>query len=132
MRLWRMMGQYDAETKAFEPVAGAAAPSPYVPDFSGTLVALRTIVGAAAATSLQEHVQWKLTCTTFVPNEVQAGSGGAGLRTAPAFQPAPIDWGMNQRVQSGVPIKIEARNLTADTPVTVESYLYGLFEVGRV
>ena len=87
MRTWRLLGEYDSETTAFTALAGSVG-SPYTPDFNGRLVALRTIVGGGSATSLVQHIIFRLTCTKFNPN--------AG----------------------------------AETPVTVEAFIYGLFEVG--
>jgi hypothetical protein len=48
--------------------------------------------------------------------------------TAPAIIPAALDWAIDQPVAAGVPITIEGRNMTADTPVSVDVQLYGCFE----
>lgn len=132
MKVWRLIGHYDAETTTYSACAGALQTSPYTPDFSGTLVALRGLVMGGAATSLVQHVQFRLTCTTFRPNTLHCGVQGAGLQTAPAVSMGPVlDWACNQTVQSGVPIDVEGRNNAgAETPVTVNVALYGLFEVG--
>lgn len=127
MGYWRLLGQYDAETTTYSACAGTPA-SPYTPDKSGRLKALRTIVNRSAAASLINHVQFKLTCTTFIPNSIECGAQGSGLQTAPALQSEALDWAINQPVQAGVPITIEGRNVTADTPVTVSVLLYGYFE----
>jgi hypothetical protein len=37
------------------------------------------------------------------------------------------DWEVDEPVKAGVPITIEAKNNTVDTPVTVSVFLYGLF-----
>jgi hypothetical protein len=131
MRVWRLLGEYNAESKTYSALAGTAQTSPYTPDFSGALVGIRVIGGADGVTTKTEHVQFKMTCTTFQPNVLHVGFGGGGIRTAPAFQPVPLEWPISQRVQSGVPIDIEARNVTADTPVGVDVFLYGLFQVGK-
>jgi len=128
MKMWRMITQYDAETTAYTACAGTPA-SPYTPDFNGVLVGLRTIVNRSAATSLINHVQFKLTCNTFKPNSIEIGAQGSGLQTAPAEQPPPMEWPIEQPVQAGVPITIEGRCVTADTPVTVSVLVYGLFIV---
>jgi hypothetical protein len=130
-RLWRLVAEYDAETATFSACAGAAQTSPYTPDFNGRLVGLRGIMNRAAATSLINHVQLRLTCTTFNPNTIHVGIQGNGIQTAPVSGPEAIDWQMDQAVQAGVPISIEARNVTADTPVGVSVLLYGLFDTGR-
>lgn len=118
------MGLYDAETKTFSEFGTGK----FTPSVDGRLLAIRVIIGAAAATSLTEHVQFRLTCSKFSPNSIYSGHSGNGLATAPAFKPAPADWIVDQPVSSGSPITMEGRNLTADTPVTVEVYVYGLFE----
>ena len=129
MKVWRLMAQYDAESTTYTACAGTPA-SPYTPDFSGRLVGLRTIPNRSAATSLINHVQFRLNSTSFKPNAIECGAQGSGLQTAPAIQPPPVEWPIDQEVQSGVPITIEARNVPADAPVTVSVLLYGLFEYG--
>jgi len=125
MAVWtEYLGIYDAETKTFS----ALAASPYSPTKSGRIKELIVVIGSAAVTTLVEHVQFKLTCTTFDPNTIYAYASGAGLRTAPAFPILPVSIPVDQKITAGVPITIEARNLTADTPVTVEVYLYMVCE----
>jgi len=118
------LGIYDAETKTFS----ALATSPYSPTKSGRLKELRVVVSAAAVTSLTEHVQFKLTCTTFNPNSIYAWAQGSGLATAPRQNLPEFIIPVDQPVQAGVPITIEGRNLTADTPITVEVHVYAVFE----
>lgn len=125
---WRLMGRYDAETTTYSACAGTGATSPYTPDVGGTLRMLRTEVGGGAATSLANHIQFKLTCATFRPNSIECYAQGAGLQTAPYLQPKERDFVVNQPVQAGVPITIEGRNLNAETPVTVDAMIYGYFE----
>lgn len=122
-----MMAQYDAETTSYTECAGTPT-SPFTPDFSGKLVGLRTIANRQAATSLVDHVQFKLTCNMFKPNSIECGAQGGGLQTAPAIQTPPIEWPVDQPVQAGVPITVEGRCI-GDTPVTVSVLLYGLFEL---
>lgn len=129
MKFWRLLGHYDAESTTYSACAGVPA-SPYTPDIDARLVGLRAIVNRNAATSLINHIQFKLTSTTFTPNAIEVGAQGSGLQTAPAQQAETLDYQVDQPVKSGVPISIEARNVTADTPVTVSALLYGLFEVG--
>jgi hypothetical protein len=128
MKLWRLIGRYDAESTTYTECAGTGATSPYTPDFNGRLVGLRGIAGGGAATTLINHVQFKLTCTTFKPNSIEAAAQGGGIMTAPAFIPPALDFAVDQPVAAGVPITIEGRNLTADTPVSVDVQLYGCFE----
>lgn len=129
-RIWRCLGLYDAESTTYTELAGTVA-SPFQPDFSGRLIGLRTIASRGAAATLLNHIGFRLTCAAWAPNTVEVGCQGSGLQTAPALQAGHMDWQMDQPVQSGVKITVEGRNLTADTPVTVEALIYGLFEVGR-
>jgi len=132
MRLWRLLGHYDSETTAYTACAGALQTSPYTPDFSGTLVALRIIVMGGAATSLVQGIQFRLNSTTFTPNAIECAGQGSGLQTAPHHQTPPIDWSVNQPVRSGNPVHVEGRNNAgAETPVTVNAAVWGLFDVAQ-
>jgi hypothetical protein len=128
-KAWMMIGRYDAETTTYSATAGSGVSNPFMPPFNGRLIGLRGVPGGGPATSLVNSVQFKLTSTTFLPNAIEAGVLGNGIQTAPAFKPAPIDWACDQEVRSGIGINIEARNLDADTPVTVDVQLWGCFEV---
>jgi len=128
-KYWKLLAEYDAESLTYTACAGGAQASPYTPTENAKLVGLRVEIGRDAATSLINSIQWKLTSTTFSPNSIEVGGTGTGIQTAPAFQPAPTDWAVDQQVQAGVPITVEARNVTADTPVTVCALLWGYFEV---
>ena len=128
-KFWRLIGHYNAVTTVFSECAGAMQTSPYTPDVNAKLIGLRGIVGGGAATSLVQHVQFRLTCTTFNPNTIHAAAQGGGIQTAPAFMGMALDWEVSQDVRAGVPITIEGRNEAgAETPVTDEVQLYGLFE----
>lgn len=133
MKAWRLVGHYNATSTTYSACAGALQTSPYTPDFSGRLIALRGLVAGGAATSLVNHVQFRLTSTTFTPNTIHAAAQGSGLQTAPAVKFGEVlDWPCDQPVAAGVPITVEGRNEAgAETPVTDEVVLYGLFEVGR-
>ena len=125
-KYWKLLGEYDAETSTYSALAGANAPSPYTPSENAKLIGLRVIVSATAATSLTEAVQFKLTCSTFKPNSIEVGGQGNGLATAPRSELTPLDWAVEQTVQAGVPITIEAR-CTSGTPVTNNVQLWGCF-----
>lgn len=127
-RSWRLLAEYDAETTTYSAAAGAAQTSPYTPDFSGRLIGLRTQVSRTAATTLTDAVQFRLTCTTFNPQTIHVGAVGTGLQTAPANIAPPVDWAVDQMVQAGVPITIEARCILANH-VTNDILLYGCFDV---
>jgi hypothetical protein len=126
-KFWRLLAEYDAETTTYTACVGPKGSSPYTPDVSGKLIGLRAIANRSAVTSLINHVQFRLSCTTFNPNSIECGCQGTGIQTAPAFQQAVFDFEVDQPVQAGVPITIEARNNTVDTPVTVSAMLYGMF-----
>mgnify|MGYP001486695164 CR=1 FL=1 len=131
MRYWRLLGEYDAETTTFSAFAGGGGASPYAPVEGARLKGLRVIPNRSAATSLINHVEFRLTSSSFKPNAIEVGGQGSGLQTAPALQAEKIDWEVDQPVTPGVPITLEGRNITADTPVTVSVLLYGLFDNGQ-
>jgi hypothetical protein len=127
-RFWRLMGEMVETAVTYGPVAGAAAPSPYVPDVDANLVGLRVLTSRQAATSLTNAQQIRLTCTTFNPNTIHIAALGSGLQTAPAQPPPNIDYDINQPVKAGVPITIEGRN-TYTGAVTPDTLILGLFEI---
>lgn len=125
-RFWRLMGGYDAETNAYSACAYVQA-SPWTPDFNGRLVGLRTQASYTAATSLVGNIQFRIGCTNFSPNSIECYAQGGGLATVPANISAPIDFAVDQPIVAGVPITVEGR-CNDMTPVTVQAYLYGLFQ----
>ena len=127
-KYWRLLGLYNAESTTYSACAGNAQTSPYTPDENAVLTGLRVIVSADAVTTLTEAVQFKLTCTTFKPNSIEVVGQGIGLATAPRLGGLVTDYPVQQKVQAGVPITVEARNVTADTPVGVSTLLMGCFE----
>lgn len=135
MRYWDCMAEYDAESTSWSipsGVGGSVTNGQYLPAGTGRLLGLRTVVNRDAASSLTNHVQFKLSCASFVPNEIIVGSQGTGLQTAPALMGgdgSKLDWDVEQPVVAGKPINIQARDVTADTPVTNSVLLYGLFEI---
>lgn len=127
-KFWRLIGEMVETATTYGPVAGAAAPSPYVPDVDAQLVGIRLIPGRQAATSLVNGQQIRMTCTTFTPNTIHVASSGSGLQTAPVTQPTTVDYEVNQPVKAGVPITIEGRNTYANA-VTPDTLIMGLFEI---
>jgi len=91
-------------------------------------VALRTIASRDAATSLTNAVGIRLTSTSFQPNTIEVCAEGGGLQTAPVANPYVVDYEVDQEVKSGVEITLEAKNITADTPVTPNVLLLGYFD----
>lgn len=126
-RFWRLLGEMVETGTAFAPVAGAAAPSPYVPDIDAFLMGIRVIPSRQAATSLTNGFQIQLVCTTFHPNTIHVAASGVGLATAPAADVLPVDYEVNQPVRAGVPITIQGRNTYANA-VTPDNLIMGLFE----
>lgn len=132
-KYWDCLAEYDSESTSWSTpsgVGGSTTTGLYSPLLSGKLVGLRVIVNRDAASSLTNHVQFKLSCPTFSPNAMIIGGQGSGLQTAPALMSgdvSKIDYEVDQNVQTGSPIKIEARDVTADTPVTNSVLLYGCF-----
>jgi len=128
MKYWRCLGQYDAESTTYSELAVAGFTSPFSVPKNGRLTGLRAIINRSAVTSLINHIEFRLSCTDWSPNVIEVGGQGGGIQTAPVSQPAPFDYDIDQPVVSGHTMTIEARNVTADTPVTVSAMLYGRFE----
>lgn len=127
-RCWRLIGHSVDEGTTYAPCAGTFQTSPYTPDFNGTLLDIKTIVGRTAATTLTDHGQVRLTSTTFVPNTIHAAYLGSGLQTAPAQAAVPLEFPCAQPVKSGVPITVETRNANA-SGVTNDIFIFGYFDV---
>ncbi|GAI24621.1 unnamed protein product, partial [marine sediment metagenome] len=85
------------------------------------------LVYGSAATALIEGLVARCTSPLWgVP--VTVGTAGGGLRTAPTL---PVPTGIQNcdvPVVIGSDIVCEIKNVTADTPVTVEATLIGVFE----
>lgn len=126
-KYWKLLAEYDAETTTYSECAGGSGSSPYTPTEAAKLVGLRVVVSADAATTLTEAVQFKLTCSTFKPNSIEVVGQGIGIATAPRVGVPYMDYAVDQPVAAGVPITIEARNVTADTPVTNNVLILGCF-----
>lgn len=101
--------------------------SPYSPLTDGRLIQLILVVYGSAVTALIEGLVARAECVLWgVP--VTVALAGPGLRTAPAF-PIPVGkQNCDVPVKTGSQIKLEIKNVTADTPVTVEATLIGVFE----
>lgn len=129
-KYWKLLAEYDEEGVTFTPCLGtvSGAKSPYSPVENAKLKGLRAFVNRDGATTLINAVQFKLDCATFSPNSLECGVQGSGLQTVPAMQSKSTDWEFDQPVKAGVPIIIEARNITGDTPVGVGALLYGFFD----
>lgn len=126
MKYWRVIGHYTGEATTFEALAGAFQASPYTHDEKARLVGIRLLQADEAATSLVEGYQVRISSTTFKPNTIHVCGTGRGLGTAPAFPVPPIDYDIDQPVDVGVPITIEARHAVA-TAVTANVIIMGCF-----
>jgi len=124
---WRCISHYNAETQAYSACAGTFQASPFTPDVSGRLLAVRLLEGQEAATSLACDIQIRLSCAIWKPNTMDVVLNGSGLKTVPVAHQSMVDYPVNQPVQAGVPITVEGRNATA-TGVTVSVHIMGLFE----
>lgn len=130
VKYWKLLAEDDAETTSYSAATGttSGASSPYTPKRDARLIGLRVMESSVAATTVMTAAQWKLTCDTFSPNSIECGLNGSALHTAPISRLQWMDWVVDQRVKAGVPITIECRIIGAMTNVTVEHYLWGLFE----
>jgi len=129
-KYWKLLGEYDAESTTYAAVLGttSGASSPYTPSEDARLIGLRVQPSEVAVTTVMTHVQWRLTCATFEPQTIECYGQGAGLHTAPLATVGHKDFIVDQEVKAGVPITIEARTAGAYASVTVECFLWGLFE----
>lgn len=127
---WEAIAEYDAETKTWSACVGTVSgySSPWTPKKSARCTKLRVIINADAATTLAQHVQFRLKYSEWPVDIIVAGQG-VGLQTVPTQARAePIDWEVDLGIKAGVPMEIEGRNVTADTPVGVSALLYALME----
>ena len=103
--------------------------SPYSPVKSGRLVGLIATIGGSAATALWNGGYIRITSTSFGGVDCYVPFMGAGIKTAPAFNPHGIvHVAVDLAVQIGVPIRAYLKHETADTPITFEAQLFGVFE----
>lgn len=101
--------------------------SPYSPLADGRLIQLKLVVYGSAATALIEGIEAVATCPLWgVP--VSVATAGAGIRTALCAVVPPGIQNCDVPVKTGVQITLQIKNITADTPVTVEAVLIGVFE----
>lgn len=109
-------------------VYAAMTGSPYAPLLTGRLIQLKLIVYGSAATALIEGLVAKVQCAKWgVPVTVMTAGGGIRTATCPPIPPGIQN--CDVPVETGVNLTAEIKNVTADTPVTVEATLIGVFEV---
>lgn len=127
MRTWQLMGHYNGESQTYEALSGGFQTSPFTPPVNGRLKGIRVITGGEAATSLVEGIQFRLSSVSFTPNVIHVVAQGNGLQTVPKTPPTVFDYEVDQPVNTGAPIAIEARHNVA-TAVTCQAFILGLFE----
>lgn len=108
-------------------VGSSAAVGNYTVAYNGRLAKVTLLWAGEAATSLAEAARVELECTIWVPNRLKFGIVMAGIRTAPAFPIAPVDWACDQMVSTDQAIKGQYIHNTAATPITSNLRCYGTF-----
>lgn len=118
------MGTYIGAGKTFVAMTG----SPFAPLANGRLIQVKLLVYGSAVTALIEGVVATLSSPSFGGVPVTVGTAGSGIRTA-TIPAVPIGiQNCDVPVKVGVNITLQIKNVTADTPVTVEATLIGVFE----
>jgi len=133
MAVWtEIMGRYDGEETSWTALVGAGYTSPYTPKANCRLRKLSIVQAAGAATTLIDAVVFRLTHAGFRPvNSLEVGYYGGGVQTNANHkmnQGIAAEWEVDQQLQAGVPVVIEAKNISAQTAVTVDVLLIGTFE----
>jgi len=118
------MGTYIGASKTYVAMTG----SPFAPLTNGRLVQLKMIVYGSAVTALIEGLTVLAECPAWGGVPVTISGAGAGIRTAPAFPVPVVVQNCDVPVKTGVNITLKIKNVTADTPVTVEATIIGVFE----
>lgn len=104
--------------------------SPYSPLASGRLKKLILTANGSAATSLVNAGYGIVKCPSFGGVDCYIPFSQPGIKTAPAFggSHAIVEVDCDLAVKVGVAIKAYICHETADTPVTAEFQLFGVFE----
>lgn len=104
--------------------------SPYAPLTSGRLKKLIATINGSAATALFNAGYIKVSCTSFGGVEAFVPFSGPGIKTAPAFggSHAIVEVDVDLAVKTGVNIRAHVKHETADTPITFEAQLFGVFQ----
>lgn len=124
------IGEYDAEATTWAAVLGTLSgyKSPYTPLKTGRIRKLRIIFTGGAATQLIDHVQFRLKSAAW-PVDCVVGADGGGVHTNGIPYTAPSEeFDVDLPITAGVPVTIEGRNVTPQTPVTVSVMLYATIE----
>jgi hypothetical protein len=125
------IGEYDSEAVAtWAALQGTVSgfKSPWTPLANGRIKKLRIVFAGGAATQLIDHVQFRLKSAAW-PVESIVGADGGGVHTNGIPYTAPSEeWEVDLPITAGVPITIEGRNVTVQTPVTVMVLLYATIE----
>jgi hypothetical protein len=103
--------------------------SPYSPLASGRLKKLILVASGSAASALWNGGYAVVESVSFGGVKAYVPFCGVGLKTAPAFGGQNIySVDVDLAVRTGVVITAKLKHETADTPVTFEGQLYGVFE----
>jgi len=102
--------------------------SPYSPLANGRLKQLILTDNCDAATGLWNAGYCRVTSVAFGGVDAYVPFSGQGIKTAPAFGGSINKVDVDLAVKTGVVIKAYLKHETADTPVTFEGQLFGVFE----
>ena len=103
--------------------------SPYAPLVNGRLVKVIATIGGSAATALWNSGYIVLKSVSFGGVDCYLPFSGSGIKTAPAVNVNGIvSLDVDLQVRIGVVIKAFVKHETADTPITFEAQLFGVFE----
>ncbi len=99
----------------------------FIPQYDGKLLKIILMWSGEAVSSLIEQVRVELTCNIWSPNTQEFALVGAGIRTAPAFPIAPVEYVVDQPVKTTQEIKGQYAYDNAVTPVTADLIVIGVF-----
>jgi len=103
--------------------------SPYSPLVNGRLVKIIATICGQAATALWNGGYIVLKSVSFGGVDCYLPFAGSGIKTAPAVNVNGIvQLDVDLQVKVGVVIRAYLKHETADTPVTFEAQLFGVFE----
>lgn len=102
--------------------------SPYSPLTSGRLKKVIVQTSGSDAASLWEGGYVVLKSVSFGGVDLYIPFTGPGLHTAPAFPTPNVELECDLAVKTGVTIKAFLKHQTADTPVTFEAQVIGVFQ----
>jgi len=123
----KLIAHIQEEGINYAAAAGAMQPSGFNPVEKCRLTGIRVLPTRTAATTLLDGKQIKITCNTFRPNSIEVFVAGSGIQTAPAAQPIPIDFVVDQPCEPANTFTVESRDVNASA-VTNDIFVIGKFE----